>query len=406
MNKLPRKWQEGLLDFSQSVYSHSLDCFEINQPESLAFCVSAKLKKNFLQSHTTLKLEPIKASNCLKSNSLSQLNHSNVKEMKIPTPDSPNNEVKLYPLHSVADDVEHWKFHEPIIIQGVDEFQLAACIDFYRLHQVEVLAVVGQGLDVLEINQVPAFNLVEDAINLVGRTVTTIICTKPYQALDAALEAIASGLKQLMIETPNCPPLDTIKLLKVAKANKVLVLGPGSFGIIKPEQFCLGKLQSQVFQAGRVGIVGYGKALIYEVAWALNQAKIGQSWGISLGQDKVLGLEALFWLKMLNQDPDTDAIILIQQAQDIDDQVLESLSEFITKPIICYVAGLKTPADKFFRNSTEVLLNHLSNSIPANNYSKKIISIIKKAGLIIADHPAMIPNIVVKALKAQDQLNA
>lgn len=405
MDKLPINWQEQFFDFSKFGYSNALDCSDINRPESLAFCVNAKLNKHIDQNHISKK-EPIKSSSCLESKSLSQPNYSNVKEMKIPSPDSQNNEVKLYPLHSVTGDVVTWKFHEPIIIQGVDEFQLAACIDIYQRQQVEVLAVVGQGLDILEINNVPAFNLVEDAINSVGRIVTSIICTEPYQALDAALEAIASGLKQLIIETPHCPPLDTIKLLKAAKENQVLVLGPGSFGIIKPQQFCLGTLQSKVFQAGRVGVVGYKKALIYEVAWALNQAKIGQSWGISLGQDKVLGLEALFWLRMLNQDPDTDAIVLIQQAQDIDFQVFESLKEFINKPIICYVAGLKTPADKFFRNSTDILFNHLSNSIPAANSSKKIISMIKKAGLIIADRPAMIPSIVVKALKTQDQLNA
>ena len=400
MNKLPKKWWGNFFDFSEFVY----DPTAIDRPESLNSCLNAKLRTLFCES--PYELEPIKGSNCLNNNSLSQLDLSNIKEMKIPSPNSKNNEVKLYPFHSVIDDVMTWKFHEPIIIQGADKLQLAACIDIYRLNQVEVLAVVGQGLDVSEINGVPAFNLVENALNSVDKIVTAIICTEPYQALDAALEAIASGIKQLIIETPNLPPLDTIKLLNIAKANQVLVLGPGSFGIIKPQQFCLGRLQSQVFQPGRAGIIGYGKTLIYEVAWALNQAKIGQSWGISLGQDKILGLDAIFWLKILNQDPDTDAIILIQAAQDIDYQVLESLSDFITKPIICYVAGLKAPADKFFRNSTDILFNHLSNSIPVNNSSKKIVSIIKKAGLIITDRPAMIPGIVVKALKTQDQLNA
>lgn len=404
MNKRPKNWWGNFFNFSEFIYDYS----PANRPKSLNSCVDAKLRTRFCQSHNSAsqEVEQIEASNYHKNNSLSQLNHSNVKEMKIPSPNSKNNEVKLYPLHSVIDDAVTWKFDEAIIIQGIKATQLAAHIDNYQLNQVEVLAVVGQGLKVSEINQVPAFNLVEDALKSLERSVTSVICTEPYQALDAALEAIASGIKQLIIETSNLPPLDTIKLLKVAKANKVLVLGPGSFGIIKPQNFCLGKLQSQVFQPGRAAIVGYGETLIYEVAWVLNQAKIGQSWAISLGQDKVLGLEAIFWLKMLNQDPETDVIVLIQSAQDIDYQVLESLSEFISKPIICYVAGLKTPADKFFRNSTDVLFNHLSNSIPATNSSKKIVSMIKKAGLIIANRPATIPNIVVKALKTQDQLNA
>ncbi len=409
MNKIPKKWWGKFFDFSEFVYNYSPK----DHPKSLNSCVNARLRINFRRNQASSALEPTKTPNYLESKknieskkNLSQLNYPKVKEMKNSSLDSKSNETKLYQLHSVIDDTMTWKFHEPIIIQGVDAPQLAACIDTYQSNQVEVLAVVGQGLNVSEIKQIPAFNLVEDAINSVGRMVTTIICTEPYQALDAALEAIASGLKQLIIETPNFPPLDTIKLLKVAEANQVLVLGPGSFGIIKPQQFCLGQLQSQVFQPGRAAIIGYGKTLIYEVAWALNQAKIGQSWAISLGQDKVLGLEAMFWLKMLNQDPDTDVVILIQTAQDLDYQILESLSNSITKPIVCYVAGLKTPADKFFRSSTDVLFNHLSNSIPATNSSKKIISMIKKSGLIIANRPAKIPSTVVKALKTQDQLNA
>ncbi|WP_144870283.1 succinate--CoA ligase subunit alpha [Hyella patelloides] len=292
----------------------------------------------------------------------------------------------------------NWNFQYPIILQGTAKPTWLQYISQMEAYGVDVVARVSGGYQVTKKEKTPIFNLVEDAIQAVGEIGTSMIFAPPDQVLDASLEAIASGIKQLIIITPHVPPLDTVELLKVAQAHNIAILGPGSSGITIPEKYCLGTLQPQYFRPGNVGIISYGKALLYEVAWALNEAKMGQSWGISLGQDKIICSHLVQWLKILDEDDSTEAIVLIQSAQDIDYDALEFLSEFTTKPVICYVIGSQTPTDKVFRQGIDILNNHLSNSIPATNSYRKTITTIKKFGAIVANKPSEIPQLVNQAL--------
>jgi succinyl-CoA synthetase alpha subunit len=158
----------------------------------------------------------------------------------------------------------NWKFDSQIIIQGIAESdRVLEYISQMKACGVEVLAGISSGEGVVTPKEIPIFDLVEDAIREVGTIETSMIFAAPHQVLDVSLEAIASGIKQLIIVTPKIPPLDTIKLLEIAEINNISILGPGSSGIIIPEKLCLGTLQSEYFKAGNVGIIGYGKALIY-----------------------------------------------------------------------------------------------------------------------------------------------
>jgi succinyl-CoA synthetase alpha subunit len=294
----------------------------------------------------------------------------------------------------------NWKFHSQIIIQGIAESnQVWQYIAQMKAYGVEVLAGVSSGERVVSLEEIPIFDLVEDAIKAVGAVETSMIFASPYQVLDASLEAIASGIKQLMIVTSRIPPLDTIKLLKIAQANNILILGPGSAGIIIPEKLGLGTLQFEYFSLGNVGIIGYSKALIYEVVWALNKAEIGQSFAIALGQDKIIGSNLIQWLELLNEDDSTEVIVLIQSAQDIDYYSLEFVGQSTTKPVICYIFGLQTPTDKVFRQGVDILNNHLSNSIPATDSYRKMIANIKKSGITLANNLAEIPQLIQQVLQ-------
>ena len=295
----------------------------------------------------------------------------------------------------------NWKFHSPTIVQGIAQPHVLSYISTMKSHGSDLVAGISGGQKVVTTKEIPIFNLVEDAIEAMGQIETSIIFADPYQVLDVSLEAIASGVKQLIIITPNVPPLDTIELLKSAKINKISILGPGSSGLIIPDKCCLGTLEQKYFCPGNVGIIGYGKLLIYEVIWELKSAEIGQSLAISLGKDQITCSNLVSWLKILNEDDSTEVIVLIQLAQDIDYDALKLLAKSTTKPVICYVAGSQTPADKLFRDGVAILKNHLSNSIPASDSYKKMISTIKKSGAIVANKPSEIPQLVEQVLSVK-----
>lgn len=296
----------------------------------------------------------------------------------------------------------NWKFHNPIIIQGIAESQILKYATQMKTCGVEIVAGVSSGYKAKE-NAIPIFNLVEEAIAQIGEIKTSVIFAPSDRVLDVSLEAIASGIEQLVIISPHVTPLNTIELLNRAKANNTLVLGPGSSGIIVPNKCSLGILQPQYFTTGNVGIIGYTQSLIYEVAWALNKAQIGQSIAIALGKNKIANFNIVQWLKMLDEDDSTEVIVLIQLAQDINYKALDFISKAISKPVICYLMGSQTPADKVFRDSIDILKNHLSNSIPATNSYKQIVTTIEKTGAVIANKPSDIPQLVEEVLQPKKQ---
>lgn len=279
------------------------------------------------------------------------------------------------------------------MIQGITEPQIYKYVNRMTNYGVKIVAGVSSGYEVTETDAIPIFNLVEEAIAEIGAIKTSVIFAPSNGVLDVATEAIASGIEQLVIVSSHVAPLDTIELLKRAEANNTLILGPGSEGIIVPEQCFLGTLEPQYFSAGKVGIIGYTPASIYEVASALNKAQIGQSKAIALGNNKIANINVVQWLKMLDEDNSTEVIVLIQLARDINYQALKFISD-INKPVICYLVGLQTPTDKVFRDSIDILKNHLSNSIPATNSFKQIVANFEKEGAIIADRPSKIPQLV------------
>ena len=292
-----------------------------------------------------------------------------------------------------ATNLMNWQFDSPIIVQG----QNPTCDRYLQQMQAvgtDIAAIVCAGCDAE--SEIATFDLVADAAKALDTVQTSAIVVAADRVLDAGLEAIASGIEQLVILTPNVPPLSTIKLLQAARDNEVLVLGAGSSGLIKPQQASCGLLDPLYFRPGKVGIVGYSYIPIYEVAWVLNQGQIGQSLAVSLGKDKIIGSKARHWLQWLQEDSSTEAIVLIQLAQDLDLEALEYVAESVSKPVICYVMGSKAPLDKVFRRGTDILKNHLSQAIPAASSYRKAIANIQRYGLSIATKPSQIPPLLLE----------
>ncbi len=293
----------------------------------------------------------------------------------------------------------NWSTPNKVIIQGITESQATFYAVQMKAYGTEIVAGISPGNGGTEVEGIPVFDLVEQVFEQVDKIDASLIFVHPYQVLDAAKEAIAAGIRQLIIFTPQVPPLDTIQLIKCAKATNTLVLGPGSQGVIIPQQVWLGKLQPQFYQPGEVGLITTSSYLCYEVAAELNQVNMGQSIVVSLGEERIIGSGLLQWLKMLNEDPNTKAIVSIGKRLNQTEEIISYCKQHCQeKPIIIYLAGLKAPQEKVFRDAVTIISSHLSGSIRTVNQEHQTIKKLQKVGIKIAKRPSEIPTMIQTAL--------
>ena len=318
--------------------------------------------------------------------------------------DSPNSNfaAEIYSSHCSPVNYStfmNWSSPNKVIIQGITEPGVAFHALQMKAYGADIVAGVSPGQGGKIIEDIPIFDLVEQVLTATDKIDTSLIFVRPYQVLDAVKEAIFTGIRRVIIFTPDVPPLDTIELIKCAKVSDTLILGPGSDGIMIPEQVWLGKLQPQFYQSGKVGLITASKYLSYEVAAELNQANLGQSMVISLGSDRIIGSNLPQWLSILNEDPQTEAIVSIgQRIKDMEEIANLYQSQGYDKPIVSYTAGLKTSKERVLSDAVTIISNHLSTSIPAGNQERRIINKLKKVGIKVAKRPSEIPNLLSKIL--------
>lgn len=293
----------------------------------------------------------------------------------------------------------NWFPPNKVIIQGITEYQATFCAVQMKAYGTDIVAGISPGYGGTEVSGIPVFDLVEQVQVQVNPIDISLIFVDSFQVLDAAKEAIAAGIRRLIIFTPRVPPLDTIELIKRARETNTLILGPGSHGIVIPQQVWLGNLQPQFYQPGTVGLITSSRHLCYEVAAELNTAHLGQSIVVSLGNDRIIGSSLPHWLSVLNEDSHTEVIVFIgQRINEIEQITAYSKNHGYDKPIIFYLAGLKAPQEKVYRDATTIISNHLSASIPVVNRDRQTTSKLKKIGIKVAKKPSEIPLLIEKAL--------
>jgi succinyl-CoA synthetase alpha subunit len=242
--------------------------------------------------------------------------------------------------------------------------------------------------------------LVEQASQNAGPIDVTIIFVESYWALDAALEAIEAGIRQIVLVTGGIPPLDMVRLLRKAQTTETLIIGPNSSGIIVPGKVLLGTQETEFYTPGSVAMISRAGTLTYEVALALTQAGIGQSIGINLGSDAIVGSSFRQWLQVLATDERTKAIVLVDRTGGgSEEETAEYIAKTIDKPVVAYVAGCNTPVDKQVGNASAIIAAQLSGPITKTTTAQHKVEAFQEAKIPVAKRPSQIPNLVKKALK-------
>lgn len=288
---------------------------------------------------------------------------------------------------------------DKVLIQGINEPLAAVHAVRMKAYGTNVVAGVSPGQGGQTLDGIPIFDLVEQAVSEVGAIETTMIFVPPYLALDAALEAIATNIHQIIIVTQGVPPLDMVCLLRKAEATNTLVVGPNSLGIIVPEKILLGTYPVSFYSHGSVGMISRSGTLTSEVALELTKADLGQSICISIGSDSIIGSSLLEWLKILNEDKNTKAIVLVSQIDDgIEETAAQYITEKIEKPVVAYVAGRLGPPRKRQLHASDLIVSlPILGTDPDS--TANIIATFRQAKIPIADRPSQIPELIKKVLK-------
>ncbi len=284
-----------------------------------------------------------------------------------------------------------------VLIQGFSEFISATHIAQMKAYGTNLVAGVNPGSGGEQLYDLPVFDLVEEVIEQFGAIDTTIICVHPYQVLDAALEAIASHIRQIIIISAGVPPLDMVQLLRKAEAGETLVVGPNSPGIIVPGKILLGTQPSEFYTPGPVGIVSRSSTLTYEVAWELTKAGLGQSISVSIGSDAIVGSSFLQWMQILDEDETTEAIVLVgQPGGDSEEAAARYITEAIDKPVVAYIAGRQAPAIKNWRQTGN--LATVIGRAPNFGTAQSKLAAFQAAQVPVAERPSQIAELLKKAI--------
>ncbi len=193
----------------------------------------------------------------------------------------------------------------------------------------------------------PVFNTVKDAVRATGAT-ASIAFVPPAFAADSLMEAADAGLELVCIITDGIPAQDMMRvkryLLRYPRERRTLVVGPNCAGIISAGKAMLGIMPGHIYRRGNVGIVSRSGTLGYEAAAQMNALGIGQSTSVGIGGDPINGSSFLDHLKLFEQDPQTEAVVMIGEIGGPQEaEAAQWVKENMSKPVIGYVAGLTAP---------------------------------------------------------------
>lgn len=250
-----------------------------------------------------------------------------------------------------------------------------------REYGTNVVGGVTPGKGGTEVEGFPVFDTVDEAVGETGADVSLVFVPAAF-AMDSILEAVASGVGLVICITEGIPTLDIVKVKESMKGGGSRLLGPNCPGVITPGETKVGIMPGYIHKPGRVGIISRSGTLTYEAVWQLTELGIGQSTCIGIGGDPVIGTTFIDALSLFQEDPDTDAVIMIGEIGGSDEEeAAEWISGNFRKPIAAFIAGATAPKGKRMGHAGAIISG-------SSGSAKDKFDALGRAGVLTCHSPA------------------
>ena len=278
-----------------------------------------------------------------------------------------------------------------VVVQGLTGRQGAFHAEQMLEYGTAIVAGVTPGKGGEWVHGVPVFNTVKKAVEAKGANATVIFVPARF-ASDAIYEAADAGIPLIICIAEGIPVLDMIRVRNYLDHRGSRLIGPNCPGLITPltaeRGVKLGIIPASIVTPGPIGVVSRSGTLTYEVVYALTEKGIGQSTCVGIGGDPINGTDFIDTLRLFEQDPETEQVILIGEIGGSDEeQAAAYISQYMTKPVTAFIAGRSAPPGRRMGHAGAIVEG-------GSGTAQGKIDALQDAGVRVAEHPEQIVDLL------------
>lgn len=278
-----------------------------------------------------------------------------------------------------------------LLVQGITGSQGMLHTRGCRDYGTNVVSGVTPGKGGQDFEGVPIYNTVQDAVKATGANASMILVPPPFAA-DAIMEAADAEIPLIVAITEGVPVLDMVSAVSFVYQKGSRLIGPNCPGIITPGQIKIGIMPGSIHKTGQVGVVSRSGTLTYEAVGQLTRVGLGQSTCIGIGGDPVNGTNFIDCLKLFQEDPQTEAIVMIGEiGGDAEEQAAAYAKDNVSKPIVSFIAGQTAPPGRRMGHAGAIISG-------GHGTAAEKMSALQEAGIHVVKTPAEIGEKMLEAL--------